>query len=130
MSSKKFAKPAQNPALPTVAITFNDKEYRLCFDFNAIALAEEATGLNMFSSFDFTHLSATKFRAMLFASLKHNHPDITLEEAGAFVTSKNLAEITVKMVEAWHGSRPEVKEAEGNVEAEAEDGDVIDTQSN
>jgi hypothetical protein len=124
------AKPKQNPALPRVSITLDGDEYYLQFSFNAIAVAEQLTGINLFGSFDFTQLSATKFRAMLFASLLHNHPKMTIEKAGSFITAFTLADITVKMVEAWHGSRPEVKEAEGNVEAEAEDGDVIDTQSN
>ncbi len=132
MSAKKITalpgkKPLHNPALPKVSITFDGKEFVLEYDFNAIAVAEEQTGINMFTTFDFQRLSATSFRAMLFASLIHNHPEITLEEVGTFITAKNLAEITIKMVEAWHGSRPEiVKEAEGNADAEA----VSDTQSN
>ena len=131
MSSKKTtsiasSKPKQNPALPRVPITLNGEEFVLQYDFNAIAVAEELTGLNLFSTFDFTHLSVTKFRAMLFATLLHNHPNMTLEKAGSFVNAFTLADITVKMVEAWHASRPEVKEAEGNVGAE----DEVDTQSN
>jgi hypothetical protein len=124
MSSKKIAavpgkKPLHNPALPRVPITFNDKEYTLEYDFNAIAVAEEQSGINMFTTFDFQRLSTSNFRAMLFASLLKNHPEVTLEEAGSFIRAQNLAEITIKMVEAWHGSRPEVvKEAEGNAIAE------------
>lgn len=123
MSAKKITalpgkKPLHNPALPKVSITLNDKEYVLEYDFNAICVAEELTGLNMFGSFDFQRLSTVSFRAMLFATLLHNHPEITLEECGSFIQGKTLAEITVKMVEAWHGSRPEVEEAKGNAEAE------------
>jgi hypothetical protein len=133
MSSKKPAlvagsKPTHNPALPKVAITLNEAQYYLEFDFNAIAVAEEATGLNLFGTFDFTNLSVIKYRAMLFASLLKNHPKMTLERAGSFVTIHTLPEITLKLVEAWHGSRPEVKEAEGNVVAE--DDDPLDINKN
>jgi hypothetical protein len=59
---------------------------------------------------------------MLFASLLKNHPKITLEEVGPLVTAHTLADITIKMVEAWHGSRPEiVKSDEGNAEAEGDE---------
>lgn len=124
MSSKKSlsvaGKPGQDPALPRVPITLNGKKLHLVYDFNAIARAEELTGLNLFSTFDFSHLSVTKFRAMLFASLLKENPEITIEECGDFITAKTLADITIKMVEAWHGSRPEVKEEAGNDEAGAE----------
>lgn len=108
----------KNGALPRVPVIVEGHEYFLEYDFNAIAKAEEMTGLNLFSSFDFTHLSVTKFRAMLYASLLKAQPDITVEEAGHLVTYKTLAMLTIKMVEAWHGSRPEVKEDEGNAQAE------------
>lgn len=102
-------------------MTVDDKTYTLEYDFNAIARAEELTGLNLFSSFDFTHLSVVKFRAMLFASLLKNHPKITLDDAGNLVTVHTLPALVVKLVEAWNGSRPEVEEAKGNGEAEVEE---------
>jgi hypothetical protein len=112
------AVPTVNPALPKVPITLNGKQYRLVFDFNAIARVEELTGMNLFGSFDFTNLNASKFRAMLYASLLKENPAITLDEAGELINAKNLAEITIKMVEAWHGSRPEiVKDESGNADA-------------
>lgn len=121
MSSKKSnlvaGKPGQDPTLPRVPITLNGNEYHLVYDFNAIARAEELSGLNLFGSFDFSRLTATKFRAMLFASLLKENSKITLEECGLFITARNLADITIKMVEAWHGSRPELVE-EGNAQAE------------
>lgn len=125
MPSNKIASlvktPTHNPALPRVSITLNSIEYQLEYDFNAIATAEELTGINLFSSFDFTHLTATKFRAMLYASLLKNHPKMTLDDAGKLITAHTVADITIKMVEAWYGSRPEVTEDEGNAEAEADD---------
>lgn len=126
MSSKKpslvAGKPGKDPVLPKVPITLDGKERHLIFDFNALAVAEHMTGMNLFTSFDFTNLSASRFRAMLFASLLAENPDITLEECGSFITVHSLPDITVKMVEAWHGSRPEVvKEEKGNAEAEVEE---------
>lgn len=115
---RTFPKPKGNPLLPKVPLTVGDETYTLAYDFNAIAQAEELTGLNLFTSFDFQRLSVVKFRAMLFASLLKYHPKITLEQAGDLITSKNLAEITIAMVEAWHGSRPDITEgAPGNAEA-------------
>ena len=125
MASKKIASivsslPSHNPALPRVTVNLNGNDYVLEYDFNAIAVAEELTGLNLFSTFDFKGLNVVKFRAMLFASLLKNHPKITLQEAGSFVTAYTLGAITLGLVEAWTGSRPEVKEDEGNEEAGAD----------
>jgi hypothetical protein len=127
MSSHKpslvAGKPGKDPVLPKVPITLGGKERHLIYDFNALAVAEQMTGMNLFTSFDFTNLSASRFRAMLFASLLVDSPDITLEECGQFITVHSLPEITIKMVEAWHGSRPEVKEAEAEAELEDVEGD-------
>lgn len=110
-------KPKGNPLLPKVPLKVGDEEYTLAYDFNAIAKAEELTGLNLFTSFSFQQLSVTKFRAMLFASLLKYQPKITVEQVGSLITAQNLAEITIKMVEAWHASRPDVTD-QGNAEAE------------
>jgi hypothetical protein len=125
LTSIASAQPVHNPALPRVPITFDGVEYHLEYSFNAIAIAEEKVGINLFGAFDFTQLTVTKFRAMLFSSLVKNHPDMTLERAGDFIRASNLADITVAMIKAWHGSMPEVvtvkdDATEGNENTESE----------
>ena len=123
LTSIASAQPVHNPALPRVPITFDKVEYYLEFDFNAFCIAEEKTGINMFGTLDFTHLSSTKLRAMLFASLVKNHPDMTLERAGSFIVISNLPEITVAIIKAWTGSMPEQTKddvTEGNETPESE----------
>jgi hypothetical protein len=114
MTQKKIALvagvPGSDPTLPKVSITVGGKVYFLAFDFNSIAKAEELTGLNLLKSLDFTDLSITTYRALLFSALLKGNPDITLEEVGDMITVKNMTEVTLALVEAWTGSKPDVVE--------------------
>jgi len=102
--------PGSDPTLPKVPLTIKGKTYFLVFDFNAIAKAEELTGLNLLAALDFSNLNIVKYRALLYSALLTGSPKITLEEVGNLITVHNMGEVTLALVEAWTGSKPEVVE--------------------
>ena len=114
MASKKSAItsvagiPGKDKTLPNVPLTIDGRTYSLCFDFNALAIAEELTGLNLLQSLDLQNLSVVKYRALLYSTLLKENPKITIEEVGKMVTLATLPAITIALVHAWTGSQPEV----------------------
>lgn len=114
MASKKTAsvagKPGASPVLPRVPLTVNDTTYHLVWSFNAIARAEQLTGVNMFAYMDFGNMSVTNMRAMLFAALLTEHPDFTLEQAGDLMQTTTITVIYEALLQSWLGSHPEKKD--------------------
>lgn len=104
--SKKSV-PALSAVTPKVEVIVSGTTYTLAFDFNALATAEELTKLNLLRALDFQALSASTFRALLFASLLKFHPDFTLEQAGSLINSKSAPELMSAVVKAWGNATPE-----------------------
>lgn len=100
--------PGKDPTLPKVPLTIDGITRHLVYDFNAIAVTEELTGINLLECIDLQNLTAAKYRALLYSTLLKENPDITLEQVGALVRFDTLPAVTVALVEAWTGSRPEV----------------------
>jgi len=106
MSRTKVANTKNDPTVPFVPF----KDYRLVYSFNALALAEKATGLNMFQGLNLQALNALQLRAMLWASLLKAQPDMTLEDAGDLLTNPvdcNL--VLAAIADAWTASMPKPK---------------------
>lgn len=99
----------KDKTLPNVPLTLNGTTYHLCYSFNGIAVAEELTGLELLAgSMDLQNMNASRFRAMLYASLLKGQPKITIDEVGDLINPKSIPEIVTALVHAWTGSRPEV----------------------
>lgn len=103
--------PGADPTLPDVALVLNGKTHHLAFDFNAIVLAEKATGINLLRSI-VNEISATNLRALLWAALLKENPKLTVEEVGTWITMRNAATIHNALITAWFGSIEEPKETE------------------
>ena len=113
MASKKVSVagvPGVDPTLPRVPLVLNGKTHYLHFSFNAIAKAEELTGLNLLGSLDLQNLNAIQYRALLYSTLLQEDPSITLERVGNMISLATLPAITVALVHAWTGSQPEIVE--------------------
>ncbi len=100
-----------NKAKPEVKITL-DKERTIRFDLNAMCSYEEVTGKNIFAN-ALNSLSAQEVRAMLWACLISEDPDLTLEYVGSLVDLENMAQVAEKLNEAFTIAMPdnEAKEA-------------------
>lgn len=96
-------KPGLDPALPDVPVILGGVERKLCFDYNAIVLAEKATGVNLLKGM-VADLSATTLRGLLWAALHRDYPDMTIEEAGALITPRNVPAIHYALNQAWFHS--------------------------
>ena len=97
--------------VPKVEVAVNGTTYTLAFDFNALARAEELTKLNLLRALDFQSLSASTFRALLFASLLRFHPELTLEGTGSLINSKTAPELMSAVVKAWVNATPEPEDS-------------------
>ncbi|MFC6644139.1 hypothetical protein ACFQBQ_00740 [Granulicella cerasi] len=97
-----------NPLLPTVYLDIAGKKRKLLFDFNAIIKVEELTGINLLQAV-VSDLEAKNIRALLYASLLHDEPNLTIEEVGSWITLKNLANIRTAINTAWFASIEDIE---------------------
>jgi hypothetical protein len=93
-----------NPVQPTTTITLHGAEYELLFDINAVALAEDTLDRPLLTGLrqrDFSSPTVSLVRGMLYACITARHPEVTFEQAKAFVTRKNLGEVWTTVLAAW-----------------------------
>ena len=112
---------AGTPADPTVRyvpLKLGGTTYQLCFDFDAIARAEEMTGMELLFGVNWSRINAKRMRAMLVACMLKAHPDITPEKLTRHITHKNLFAINEALVAAWVNSTPDADDEENPPEPE------------
>lgn len=107
-------KPA-DPVTPKTTVEVASKKYHLTFSFNALAVAEELTGLNLLTSLSLDKLSAQMFRALLFAALVEYQPEITLEKAGDLITPATATLLSEALGHAFAASNPDAETQSPNV---------------
>ncbi len=78
-----------------------DRERHLQFDLNAMATFEELTGKSLFKGGSSGDMTAKDCRALLYAGLKHEDKDLTLEQVGAMITLDNMPDIAEVLAKAW-----------------------------
>jgi len=103
-----------NPVKPTVKLTLVGTEYRLVFDFESIAEAEDITNVPLLSGLytsDAVKPKINFLRAFFFACAHSEQPNLTFEQAKALVTQQTFGLVWMKVLEAWKLSQPEAEEA-------------------
>lgn len=78
------------------------KSYTLRLDFNAMCEFEDDTGkdaMETFADFERGKVSVKTMRSMMWAMMKHHHPEATVEEAGDLL-STNLGALEEVMAAA------------------------------
>jgi hypothetical protein len=100
-----------NPLVQFATLTIEgEQQYRLAFDFNAIAEAETAAGCNLLSGLqNLSDLTAMQLRGLLYAALRKAQPRLTIQAAGALIRLDTLAPITLALAEAYALSMPKKK---------------------
>lgn len=99
-----------NPKNTFVSMTLGGKEYKMGFDFNALAELEEKLGRSMLEPGAMNFQSVKEIRYFVWASLLKDSPGITVEEAGALITPSNMADVMAKLNEAQGISLPDAEE--------------------
>lgn len=103
---------AADPVVESVPLEIDGKTYRLFYDFNAIAEAEQAAGCNLMHGIAVVMLNgmdARQFRGLLYGALRVAHPKMTLLDAGNLIRIDTMPEIRRALVLAWNASLPEGK---------------------
>lgn len=101
----KFHAPAEQP-LDDVSLEIGGKERQVTFDMLAILKAESVTGVNLLTA-SVDDLSASNARALLYASLLKDDPDVSIDEVTSWIKPKNVAIIVTAVRAAWFGVLPE-----------------------
>ena len=71
-----------------------DRERTLRIDANALADAEEKLAGPVLERIGRGRLGIREIRALLWAGLRHEDPELTLEGAGEFITAESLPRIS------------------------------------
>jgi hypothetical protein len=92
------------PVQPTTPLVLGGVQYQLLFNFEAIAQAEDLTDRPLLTGFrqrDWKTPTISFVRALLFACIRPNHPDLTYEFVHSLVTRKTLPAIWGAVLDAW-----------------------------
>jgi len=98
-----------NKARPEVTINL-DKPRILRLDLNAMCEFEQVIGRSLFDgSFSGAGMSAIDMRAMLWACLLGDDPELTLEQVGSLISIDNMTEVASKLNEAFEVAVPKAR---------------------
>jgi len=107
---KSIAGTALDPTIQFATLTIDDQTYKLAYSFNAIALAEAASGANLLRGLEsLSDLTALQLRGLLYAAMTVARPETTIEEAGALIRLDTIGIVTTALGEAYMLSLPESK---------------------
>lgn len=118
MSEQTVAGTTADPTLEFTKLEINGKTYDLIYDFEAIAQAEEETGIPLLVGVNWRRIGVRQIRAMLYASMLKAHPAVTTKMITPWIVPKNIPLITTALADAWMSSTPEIKEDEQTNEAQ------------
>lgn len=109
-SKRSVAGSAIDPTIEFAKLVVDEKEYRLAYSFNSIALAEAHAGCNLLRGLEsLTDLSAVQLRGLLYAALTVAHPELTIADAGNLIRLDTIGPITTALAEAYTLSMPSAK---------------------
>ncbi len=108
MAKKTIAGTEADPTVRFAKLKIDGDTYSLAFDFNALALAESMTGLNLMQALrSLDNLSVSQTRGLLYASLQKAHSKMTVSEVGGLLHFRTIPLITDAISEAITNSLPE-----------------------
>lgn len=100
---KVLPKKSQAVPIPGGGVRFDlgGKSRVLRFDFNALCAVEEATGINALDGEVWVAPTAKTARALLWASLLHEDPGLTIQEVGSWLTPHNFQSVADALASAY-----------------------------
>lgn len=113
MSKRAISNTTADPTLAVTPVVIGDKEYKLCFDYGALAEAEahyNAQGHNVNLLFSLPKFSLESVRINFACSVRKFHPELSFEDACKLVTIKSMTAIANAVATAWYAEMPEAFE--------------------
>lgn len=91
-----------------------DRKRKLIFNINTLCILEDVTGEN-YSDFiqRLQKLSAKDLRALLYACLKQDDENLTLEKVGELINSDNIIEVQKALLEVMTINMPDDERKRG-----------------
>lgn len=104
-------KPKSRPVDGAIPLTLDRKRY-LLLDFNALALIEEETGKSTLDPEFWNNFpkSAKDIRLFMWAALKRDDPDLTIEAVGNLIHPGVMEDINAALTLTMMESMPEAEE--------------------
>lgn len=97
---------------PAVTITL-DKERHLLLTLSAMIAFKKETGKDLMNPEVVKqiseHMELEDLRALLWASLRHEDKNLTIEQVGDMLHIGNMKDVAAKLGEAWSSALPEAK---------------------
>jgi hypothetical protein len=90
-----------DPTIKFTDLTLGKKTYKLCFDFDAVALAEEKTGMALLAGVDWRNIGVRRIAVMLYASALKAQPDVTMDEFRQYINHRNIGKIQMALADSW-----------------------------
>ena len=97
-----------------------DKTRKVRIDLGVLEDAEEVSGYNYLGD-GLAKMNARALKALVWASLRNDDPDLTLEDVRVFVHAGNFSEVYETMLRAYVNAMPEKKDEKASVGAEGND---------
>lgn len=112
---REIANTPLDPTAPHASVTIDGKEYRLCFDFAALAEArayfrkQGRNDVNLLRAL--MSVDADSVWIVFPCAIHKFHPEISYEDAQAMLTIPVAFVVADAIIQAWNLSVPEPKEA-------------------
>lgn len=98
-----------------------DRERNIRVDFNALELAEELTGKDLMGG-ELDNPRVGDVKKIVFAFLKHEDPELTLDAVGGMLHPGNINEVTAALKEAMRSETRKAAAADDAAEEASESG--------
>lgn len=108
-----------NPTKHYAELKIGKKTYKLTYDFDAIAKAEQLTGMRLMFAVEWRSVNVYQMRGMLLAALLPCHPEMTAETVQKMITPKTAERISTAIVEAWFENAEEPESGDDDEESNA-----------
>jgi len=107
MARKTVAGTPADPTTGFVDLELDGKAFKLAFDFDAVAEAEDKAGVSLLIGVDWRNLRVRQLRGLLYAAALKAQPDTKIEDLTKYIIPRYTTAIVNSLVEAWIAATPD-----------------------
>jgi hypothetical protein len=105
--AKTVANTAEDPTVTYITVELSGKKYKLAYDFNALAIAEQLSGQNLLEAISLNGITMLQLQGLFFGCLLKAQPKITLAEVAVLMNHlPSLPKIKQAIADTWIASMP------------------------